>query len=77
MSRIEGILLTAIENEAENIVLGAFGCGAFRNPPYLVARAFKEELNKYKNHFENIIFATLVHNWFFNVIFKYNYIFCI
>ena len=58
-NRIEGILLTAIENEAENLILGAFGCGAFKNPPYLVARAFKEELEKYKNHFENTIFAVL------------------
>ena len=59
-NRIAGILLTAIDNKAENIVLGAFGCGAFRNPPYLVARAFKEELEQYKNYFDNIIFATLV-----------------
>lgn len=59
-SRIQRILWTAIENEVDNIVLGAFGCGAFRNPPYLVARAFKEEVEKVKGCFDNIVFATLV-----------------
>ncbi len=59
-SRIAKILLVAIDNRVDNIVLGAFGCGAFRNPPYLVARAFKEEVEKVRNCFDNIVFATLV-----------------
>lgn len=59
-SRIQKILWTAIENGVDNIVLGAFGCGAFRNPPYLVARAFKEEVEKVRSCFDNIVFATLI-----------------
>lgn len=59
-SRIQKILWVAIENGVDNIVLGAFGCGAFKNPPYLVARAFKEEVEKVRNCFDNIVFATLV-----------------
>lgn len=59
-SRIEQIFKVAIENNKTNIILGAFGCGAFKNPPYLVARAFKEVLESYRYYFDNIIFATLV-----------------
>ena len=58
-SRIEKILKVAIINGNTNIVLGAFGCGAFKNPPYLVAKAYQEVLVKYKNYFDNIIFAVL------------------
>lgn len=46
--------------ESQNVdivILGAFGCGAFRNKPEVVARAYKDILNLYKNSFEQIIFA--------------------
>ena len=59
-TRIEKILKVAIINGNTNIVLGAFGCGAFKNPPFLVARAYKEVLDKYKVHFDNIVFAVLI-----------------
>jgi uncharacterized protein (TIGR02452 family) len=57
VSRIEQIVLSAIENEAECIVLGAWGCGAFCQDPVLVADAFAEVLNKYGGYFKKIIFA--------------------
>jgi uncharacterized protein (TIGR02452 family) len=59
-SRIERIFQVAIVNGNTNIVVGAFGCGAFKNPPTLVARAFNEVLKTYRGYFDNIIFATLV-----------------
>lgn len=59
-SRIERIIQIAIVNRKQNIILGAFGCGVFKNPPYLVARAFKEVLDIYRNYFDNIIFAILI-----------------
>ena len=42
--RIKVILECAIENGAENLVLGAFGCGAFGNDPYDVSGSFKKYL---------------------------------
>lgn len=43
-------------NPAYNI-LGAFGCGAFRNPPELVADVFREVTKEYEHCFEIIEYA--------------------
>lgn len=40
---------------ADNIVLGAFGCGVFKNDPATVARLFREELAG--RHFMEVVFA--------------------
>lgn len=45
-SRIREICRVAMEHQVTTVVLGAFGCGAFRNPPELVARAFREVLQE-------------------------------
>lgn len=57
--RIQNILETAIDNEAEVIVLGAFGCGAFKNPPNIVSEAFREVIcgREYRDCFRKIVFA--------------------
>lgn len=62
--RIRNILEVAIENDIQILVLGAFGCGAFNNPPRVVARAFYEVLtdlfnNRYRYAFEEIVFAVM------------------
>lgn len=58
-SRIRNILEAAIENEIEVLILGAFGCGAFGNPPEVVARAFREVLaeRRYQTAFSRVVFA--------------------
>ena len=53
--RIQKILQTAKKEGVEVLILGAFGCGAFSNPPDIVAELFKENLKLY--HFETIEFA--------------------
>lgn len=57
--RILNILEVAIANDVDSIVLGAFGCGAFNNPPGLVAEAFYRVLveNQCRNYFRRIVFA--------------------
>lgn len=59
VSRIENILESAIDHGAEALVLGAFGCGVFNNPPKLVAEAFAKVLNRerYLHAFREIVFA--------------------
>lgn len=58
------ILEAAIENDIQILILGAFGCGAFNNPPNVVAQAFFQVLSDIKNTryryaFEEIVFAVM------------------
>lgn len=57
VKRIEHIFKCAVANEAEVLVLGAFGCGAFCNPPVIVARAFRNVQETYAGYFETIEYA--------------------
>ncbi len=57
--RIERIFRVAIADENEVLILGAFGCGAFCNPPSVVAKAFKTVQTKYSGYFETIEYAVL------------------
>ena len=56
-SRIEKIFEIAIANKEEVLILGAFGCGAFRNPPELVSEVFAEFTKKYRYYFDTIEYA--------------------
>lgn len=51
------ILSVAAANGAQALVLGAFGCGAFRNDPDIVARAYANILPAFRRHFRAIEFA--------------------
>ena len=57
--RIRNILEVAAANGADNLVLGAFGCGAFNNPPDLVAGCFRYYLvdKGYRDYFKRVVFA--------------------
>ena len=57
--RIRNILEVAAANNADFFVLGAFGCGAFNNPPNLVAGCFRHCLvdKGYRDYFKRVIFA--------------------
>ncbi|URZ04309.1 TIGR02452 family protein [Clostridium felsineum] len=58
-NRINNIIKLALSKNPKAIVLGAFGCGVFRNSPTEVARIFREKLKEnIKNTQEiKIIFA--------------------
>jgi len=55
--RCKKILDVALSEKNEVIILGAFGCGAFRNKPSVVAKAYSNVIKEYKNAFETIEFA--------------------
>ena len=59
--KIRGILRIAVLKKHGKLVLGALGCGAYKNPPDLVAKAFKEVLEEkeFEDRFEEICFAIL------------------
>lgn len=57
-SRIRHILKVAVVNNVNTLILGAFGCGVFRNDPNTTAQIFSKYLNgEFKNCFEKVIFA--------------------
>ena len=56
-ARARQILNVAAENKIEVLVLGAFGCGAFQNPPEVVAKAYKDMLKEFDGVFQEIVFA--------------------
>lgn len=55
--RARRILTVAAQNEADVLILGAFGCGAFQNDPQVVARAYNDVLAEFIHHFRTIEFA--------------------
>ena len=55
--RLRRILDVAVANGTEAVVLGAFGCGAFRNDPKVVAAAAKAVIGDYLHAFRLIEFA--------------------
>lgn len=57
IKRAEHLLTIAAANGIEVLVLGAFGCGAFRNKPEIVAKAYNETLGKFRGYFREICFA--------------------
>ncbi len=58
--RISNILKVALENGNSSLVLGAWGCGVFKNSPEVVAQLFKEALEQeFHNRFKYVIFAVL------------------
>lgn len=56
-SRICRIFEIAAANGNEALILGAFGCGAFMNPPNVVAKVFSEQLQTFRGYFRAIEFA--------------------
>lgn len=57
--RIENMLAVAIAHEYKNLILGAWGCGAFGHDARRVAEYFYNLLvtKGYRNYFDNICFA--------------------
>ncbi|MFJ4535291.1 TIGR02452 family protein [Streptomyces tibetensis] len=60
--RAERVLETAAAHGYRRLVLGAWGCGVFRNDPAQVARAFRTLLGpggRFANTFEHVVFGVL------------------
>ena len=63
--RIGKVLALAAEQGCDTLILGAWGCGAFRNDPKLVARLFWDHLNPngaYWCRFPKVVFSVLDHH---------------
>ena len=58
--RTDKMLALALHQGNETLILGAWGCGVFKNDPKEIAELFKKYLHgKYKNKFKRVVFAIL------------------
>ncbi|KAH8930039.1 hypothetical protein BT69DRAFT_1275800 [Atractiella rhizophila] len=59
--KIETILGIAQRHNQKVVILGAFGCGAFKNPPRRMADLFREILSsdRFRGAFERVVLAIL------------------
>ena len=55
--RLRHLFTIVAHHGAEIFVTGAFGCGAFKNNPEVVARAYKKILPEFDGCFKEIVFA--------------------
>lgn len=56
--RIEFMLQVAVDQGVDTLILGAWGCGVFKNDPCVLGRFSRELIcGKYKGYFQNVIFA--------------------
>jgi uncharacterized protein (TIGR02452 family) len=58
--RAEQVLAIAGAHQVDRLVLGAWGCGVFRNDPHAVARIFADTLKppgKFAGAFDEVVFA--------------------
>lgn len=60
-NKMRAILRIGLDNGHDSIVLGAFGCGAFCNPPAHIAQLFDEVINEpeFAGKYRKILFAIL------------------
>ncbi len=57
LAKIETLLYFAAAYGYRQLVLGALGCGAYHNPPQVVARLFFQALQKFGHYFDTVVFA--------------------
>ena len=60
-NKIRTIFRIGLIHNHDALVLGALGCGAFRNPPKHIAKLFHEVINEpeFKNKYRRIVFAII------------------
>lgn len=60
-ARVRAVLCCAAYSGHPNLILGAFGCGAFGNPAEPVAAIFREQLlsNEFRGLFARVVFAII------------------
>lgn len=59
VQRAKRIFDVARDHDIDYLVLGAFGCGAFKNNPEIVAKAYKDVISEYLHYFKVIDFAII------------------
>ena len=73
--RIDMLLALCRKHGHKTLILGAWGCGVFRNEPADIARLFKDLLfGKYNNQFERVVFSVYSRNERFILPFREHFV---
>lgn len=62
IEKIEKMFNIASFHLCDNIILGAWGCGVFKNDPLVIANMFNKVIEKKRMSFDNIVFAVINDN---------------
>lgn len=57
--KINAMLDCAASNNCKNIILGAWGCGVFKNEPAVMAKLFNNSLKTKRYFFDKVVFAVI------------------
>ena len=57
--KIDAVFSAALAHGHDSLVLSAFGCGAFGNPPAAIASLFRDACTRYAHDFRRIDFAII------------------
>jgi uncharacterized protein (TIGR02452 family) len=60
--RTRYVFAAAADAKCDAVIVGPWGCGAFRNDPKVVAAAFADAVNIWRGAFKDIVFATWGHD---------------
>lgn len=60
--KLHGIMKVALIHGHDTVILGAMGCGAFRNPPKHIAKIVHEIIYQYSDCFKKIVIPILDYN---------------
>ena len=55
--KISFIFKFAVQKQYKRLILGALGCGAYKNPQREIIKLFQQAIEKYKYSLETIVFA--------------------
>jgi uncharacterized protein (TIGR02452 family) len=58
-NKIRLIFISAYYNNCDNLILGSWGCGVFKNNPVFIANSFKKIIEEKGSLFKNIIFGII------------------
>lgn len=59
LMKIDAMFDMATYHNCDKVILGAWGCGVFKNDPKVVANLFNKVLETKRNRFDNIVFAVI------------------
>jgi uncharacterized protein (TIGR02452 family) len=62
LETLKCVFKSAIMHKKDTLVLGAFGCGEYNNPPLQIIEIFNELLHIYRGYFKKIVFAVYSRN---------------